>query len=73
MQYLVICHFARSRDRDTFYQDEYENNYNGLGRKIESHSLVDTEHQENQLALQAFSQQGTTTANLVIDKYSLPN
>ena len=39
-----------------------------MGRKIVRHSLVDTEHQENQWALWAFLRQGTTTANLVSDK-----
>ena len=28
-----------------------KDNYIGVGRKIECHSLVDTEHQENQWAL----------------------
>ena len=36
--------------------------YIEVGRKIERHSLVDTEYQENQWALWAF------TANLVSDK-----
>ena len=39
-----------------------------MGRKIVRHSLVDTEHQENQWALWAFLRQGTTTVNLVSDK-----
>ena len=44
-------HYVRSRDRHIFYQDECRDNYIGVCRKIERHSLVDTEHQENQWAL----------------------
>ena len=49
-------------------QDECKNNYIGMGRKIKRHYLVDTEHQENQWALWAFSRQGTTTANFFSGK-----
>ena len=35
-------HYVRSRDRHIFYQDVCKDNYIGVGRKIECHSLVDT-------------------------------
>ena len=42
--------------------------YIGVDRKIKRHSFVDTEHQENQWALQVFSRQGATTDKLISNK-----
>ena len=33
---------VQSRDRHTFYQDKCKNNYIGVGRKIERHSVIDS-------------------------------
>ena len=60
-------HYVLSRDRHVFYQDEFMDNYMGVCRKIERHSLVDTEHQEDQWALQAFHDRELLLPNLIID------
>ena len=58
-------------DKVKWYSTLFEKTdfYNGVGRTIESHYSMKTEHQENKWALKAFLRQGITTANLVSDDY----
>ena len=53
---------------DIFYQDEFENNYIGLGRKIEGHSLVDKEHQQKQWHFKGFRHREIPLPTLLVTR-----